>query len=70
MLWAGSSWRERVELVGACGGVQLAVVDKDGAEVLAHGERRGEVDRIHRPQRRGVRVTEPQLECTDGTARR
>ena len=45
---AGSSWREGVELVGACGGVQVGVVDEDGPEVLVHGERRGQVDRVHR----------------------
>jgi hypothetical protein len=38
---AGSSWGEGVELVGSHGGVQVAVVDEDHPEILAHGERRG-----------------------------
>jgi hypothetical protein len=45
---AGSSWREGVELVGECRCVQVSVVDEDGPEVLVHGERRGQVDRVHR----------------------
>lgn len=45
----GSLWREGVEVMGSGGGVQVAAVDEDRADVLADGERRGEVDRVHRP---------------------
>jgi hypothetical protein len=55
-LWLGfgavaagfSSWRDRVEVMGSCGCVQVAVVDEHGSDVVAHGERGGEVDCVHR----------------------